>query len=220
MNLRFKLLAASCLLASAATSHADWGLDFVRVTCIPESRYFEIEYRSLNGPDVLLEAELDDRKRAERLDTWRAHGFYEASNVKYECILPASTYEVVADQPPPQAHGTCGLAPRIILSLKRKLMTWSNLIRNEEPMITSTRDEDLILEGIIFGPDCFGPDPTVISIAISDGLLGWTASWMTLCFLPQGETEQHCRSIEFRHKLEKFVPITQESINAYFEKSE
>jgi hypothetical protein len=93
-------------------AHADWALDFVRISCIPEARYFEIQFRALSGPDILIGgAEHNDKARADRLQIMADHGFFDPSNLFYECKLPDSTYTVASNQLPPSERGQCGGAP-------------------------------------------------------------------------------------------------------------
>jgi hypothetical protein len=140
------------LLICSGSAIADWSMDFVRITCIPEARYFRIEYAPISGSAALLETQSDDKQRSQRMLAWKKHGYYEATNLQYECRLPESTYNISAVQTPESEHGMCMAAPQITLSL----------FRNGIP----------ILDKVIFGNDCFG-GPTVVSTEVTDGLEGW-----------------------------------------------
>lgn len=177
---------------------AEWQMGFVRLTCIPEARYFRVEYMPVSGPSVLLESDFDGEKTAKRLLAWKKAGFHEPSNISYECSLPDSLYKLTAKQPPPEGHGQCGGAPNITLSL----------FRNGQP----------ILENVTFGSDCFG-GPTVIGAEITDGLEGWETRAMRLCLSRAGAAPPMCEYLtETNGAIAKAVPITQEKVAQYVEK--
>ena len=173
-------------------------MDFVRITCIPEARYFRFDYTPISGSAVLLEAEFDDKRRSQRMLAWKKQGYYDATNLKYECRLPESTYKISAVQPPPSERGMCGAAPQITLSL--------------------LRDGTPILDKIIFGDDCFG-GPTLVSAEITDGLSGWDTRQMTLCLSPNSDAPRVCEFLsETYGDISKAIPISQEKVGEYVKK--
>ncbi len=197
MTRRALFAFAVLLIVGIRPAFADWPMEFVRLTCIPEARYFRVEYMPVSGPSVLLESEFDDEKRAKRLLAWEKAGFHEPSNLTYECALPESLYKLTAHQPPP-SNGECGGAPSISLSL----------FRNGQP----------ILENVIFGNDCFG-GPTVIGAEITDGLDGWDTRALRLCLSQRGAPPRMCEFLsETYGDITKAIPITQQKVAQYVEK--
>lgn len=181
------------------TASADWSMDFVRITCIPEARYFRFDFTPVSGSAVLLEAQFDEIKRKQKLQAWEKQGYYEATNLNYECSLPESTYKITATQPPARERGMCGGTPQITLSL----------IRNGTP----------ILDKVIFGDDCFG-GPTVLGAEITDGLQGWDTRQMTLCLSPGDNSPKKCEFLsETSSAISKAIPINQEKVDKYVGKS-
>lgn len=93
----------------------------------------------------------------------------------------------------------CGAAPQITL----------NLVRYGIP----------ILDKVIFGDDCFG-GPTVLSTEITDGLQGWDTRQMTLCLSPGSDSPKKCEFLsETYGAISKAIPINQEKVGKYVEKS-
>ena len=119
MKRAIQLLLAAELSLLALESNADWTFDFVRVTCVPEARYFRLEYAGVYGPAALTDAQHDDRKTRERLAIWRKHGYLAPGKLRYECQLPESKYRITATQSGWADRGSCGAAPEITLSLAR-----------------------------------------------------------------------------------------------------
>lgn len=186
---------SAALFSCSGSAIADWSMDFVRITCIPEARYFRFDYTPISGPAVLLEAQFDDKKRSQRMLAWMKQGYYEATNLQYECRLPESTYKISAVQPPQRDRGMCGAAPQITLSL--------------------LRDGTPVLDKIIFGNDCFG-GPTVVSAEITDGLQGWNTRQMNLCLSPKSDMPRLCKFLsETYGAISKVIPITQEKVGEY-----
>ena len=187
-------LSAGLLLCSGSAI-AGWSIDFVRITCIPEARYFRFDYTPVSGSAALLETALDGKKRSQRMLAWKKHGYYEATNLQYECRWPESTYKISAVQAPARERGMCMAAPQIKLSL----------FRNGIP----------ILDKVIFGNDCFG-GPTVVSAEITDGLQGWDTRQMTICFSPKEDAPRICEFLsETYDAISKAVPINQIKVDEY-----
>ena len=87
---------------------ADEYLEFVRITCIPEARYFYFEYKFVSGPAGLTDDYLDDKKRLESMRVWQSHGYFDPANLEQDCRIPGSTYRLLTIQPLPSEHGMCG----------------------------------------------------------------------------------------------------------------
>jgi hypothetical protein len=194
------LLTTVMVCLVAGTCRADWTMDFIRITCIPEARYLHVEYKPVNGPAVLMETQFDKDKKKQRLSAWRKHGYYDPSKVEYECRMTNSTYRITSVQPPGRDRGECGVSQSITLSL----------FRNNKP----------ILDKIIFGDNCF-QGPTVHSFEITDGLAGWQSRDMTLCISPKPGERDICQFLsETYDQISKAIPINQGKINKYVEQKD
>lgn len=176
---------------------ADWTMDFVRITCIPEARYFRLDYAPVYGPSVFRESESNDEERAKRLLPWKKAGYYEVANLNYECTMPEATYKLTVRQPPAHAEGTCGLEPVITL----------NLFRDDRP----------VLYNVTFGNDCFG-GPSVVGAEIFDGYQGSRPSDMTLCVTPKYDAPQKCKS--FSNTFGRIPIVTEQKVDEYSEISD
>lgn len=186
------LLAFGCTAA-----WADYSVDFLRITCIPETRYFEIEYRAVPGDAVFIGAGFEEQDIRQRLDIWKKRGYYDPSKLRYECKLPDSTYLLTSTRPPASERGMCGGAPRITL----------NLSRNGEPW----------LDNVVFGADCFG-GPTITRIAIRDGQDGWDTRNADVCISPSGDSDGHCEYLsETGAGITGVMPLTQKDVEQYVE---
>jgi len=187
---------SATLFICSGSAIADCPMDFVRITCIPEARYFWFDYTSIDCSAVLsgVSVRFDDKKRSQRMSAWEKQGYYRATNLQYECRLPESTYKISAVQPPEKDRGICGAAPQITLSL----------FRNGTP----------ILDQIIFGNDCFG-GPTVVSAEITDGLQKWNAQKMTLCLSPKSDAPKVCEYFSGTGAISQAIPINQERVGEY-----
>lgn len=152
-----------------ADALADQPLELVRITCIPEMRYLEVENKDypseattwiqfgfINGKEK--DAKAGMKKRWKIL---RERGLYPPENLVYQCKLPESTYEVVIEKDDPRASGECGGSPTATINLKRNGKDW--------------------ISKVLFGNgDCF-ERPTISSVAINDGKEGWDVRNMTIC---------------------------------------
>ncbi|MDO8989109.1 MAG: hypothetical protein Q7U91_05700 [Sideroxyarcus sp.] len=166
---------------------------FVRIACIPEARYLQFEAKSIDYVFVLRETEFDDKLKRQRLAAWIKKGYYDPTRLEFECRMPESTYKITTTQPLPSAHGQCGAAPPITLSLYR--------------------DGELVIDRVIFGYDCFGM-PTLMNVEISDGLEGRFSREMNLCVA--GKKGQSCEFLsEDSSEITKAIPINQQKINDY-----
>jgi hypothetical protein len=172
---------------------ADWYYDFVRITCIPEARYFQFEAKSIEGSYVLMETQFNEKLKRQRLAAWIKKGYYDPSRLEFKCHMPESTYLIKASQPSPSARGQCGGAPSITLSLYK--------------------DGELMIDSVIFGNDCFGR-PSVRSVEISDGLQGWDTRQMIVCV--SGNLKDSCKFLsETYGDISKAIPIDENKINEY-----
>lgn len=162
-----KLLSAAGLLVALQpdSALADWTQDFIRIACIPDARFFKIEYSPMNGGDAFVVTN-DKETIRDRFKAWRAGGFFDPSNLKYECKLPQTIYQVIATQPPASERGLCGGAPRITLSVKE----------NGTPLLTN----------VTFGYDCFN-GPSVFSLTVFETVSGYGNGGTKMCVSPAGE---------------------------------
>lgn len=184
-----KLLSAVLLFLCAGAAHADWTMDFIRISCIPEARYIRFDYTPISGHDVELETAHNDKKRRERMLVWKKHGYHEPTRLQHECRLPGSTYTISASHPPARDTGNCGAAPRVTLSL----------LRNGRP----------VLNKVVFGADCHD-GPTVVSAEISDGYQGSGERSMTLCLSPEYGAPQVCEF--FINNFPDDIPVDQKKV--------
>ncbi|MFS2036317.1 hypothetical protein ACEN8I_20005 [Polaromonas sp. CT11-55] len=191
--MRISVFIIACLFSAAA--RADWPLTFVRVTCIPEARYFYFEYKPVSGPAALTDAQFDDRKLAARMRAWQRHGYFDPRKLDRNCSLPESTYSLRTSQEDARESGECGGAPSIKL----------NLLRNGSP----------VLQDVVLGDACLG-GASVASVEITDGLDGWGSRKMTLCVTPAPGETPHCKYLSEDYKqITQAVPITSEAIERY-----
>lgn len=187
-------VAVILLLAATQPAKADWYVNFIQITCIPEARYLAFEAKDIEGSYVLMEAQFDDKKRAQRMNLWMKQGYFDPSKLDFECRMPESTYKITATQPPASARGQCGAAPSITLSL--------------------LRDGKPYLSNVTFGDDCFG-GASVYRVELSDGLQGWDTRQMTICTTPGTD---HCKFLSDTYQdIVKAVPIDQSKVAGYAE---
>lgn len=125
-------LIALLLLVLASPVWADYTVDFVRISCVPDAQFLDVEYRGIHNPAITALTE----HGTVRPDVLARHGFFSPSKLSYECSLPDSKYTIIATQTGWSERGMCGAAPEIFLSLQR----------NGEPL----------LERVVFGSSCFG----------------------------------------------------------------
>lgn len=182
-------------------TNADWTQHFVRITCIPEARFFSFEYRPVDGSSALTDAIFDEKKRVQRLDIWKRQGYFEPSQLKYECRLPEATYILLTKQRDPQDHGWCGANQPITL----------NLLRNGI----------VILDNVTFGDACIDAGAFVTSTDISEPPQGWGKRTMSVCVvgLPaEGQLSTDAKPrCEFLsdERLTKAIPITTKTVEHY-----
>lgn len=183
------------LLFSCSSSFADWTQDFVRISCIPDGRFLRVEYTPLSGPDVMVAAHEDKQVKA-RLQAWRKGGFFDAGNLKYECKLLESSYQITANQPPPAARGQCGGAPRITLSVKE----------NGSPLLNK----------VTFGYDCFG-GPAVTRLTVFETVSGYGNGGTELCTTPSGNPMSEEK--ELCGYLNSNEQVSQETLGNFIKKN-
>ncbi len=133
----WKLIAASITVLGIAAqpTRADYMVDFIRISCVQEAGFFEIEHRQIhNNP-----AEAAPTK------AWSRQSFYSPSDLTYECNLGKVRYRVLAQQDSWRERGMCAAAPEVIL--------------------TVLRNEEVIVDKVVLGRSCYGnPTITRISL--------------------------------------------------------
>lgn len=181
-------LIALLLLVLASPVWADYTVDFVRISCVPDAQFLDVEYRGIHNPAI---AALTEHGTV-RPDVLARHGFFSPSKLSYECSLPDSKYTIIATQTGWSERGMCGAAPEIFLSLQR----------NGEPL----------LERVVFGSSCFG-NPLVTRITIEDGKQGWYSREAEVC-LARGTDETADKCVWFFEDYGDFkkFPIRQGDI--------
>jgi hypothetical protein len=148
------------------TAHADYTVDFVRISCIRDAQFLDIEYLGVHNPAITA-LEMEEERGEARAHTMSRHGFFDPDKLSYECSLPDSRYKVVATHPP-----TCGALSDIVLSLYR--------------------DDEPLLDHVVFGTSC-SDKASVTRITIEDGKTGSYSREAEVC-LESGthETPDKC----------------------------
>ena len=185
MRLTISLLVTVLMLGVCALARAGYEPGFVRVTCVPQNRYFEIEYTTL-GTNVVDGGDFFD------LDAWAKQGWRSPSALQYECKLPNSKYIVTSSQPEPRASGICVGAPDIALSVTR----------NGKPLV----------KDVTFGQSC-SEGPSVSRILVEDGHNGYYAPGITICLFGGDRVPERCDVVGGEHggdpEIARAAPITQ-----------
>lgn len=114
------------VMFGAPPAAADYQVDFLRITCVPEAGFFEIEHHSVHNNPAAEAPE----------EAWARQGLYAPSGKERECKLKGVTYKVVAEQAGPRAAGMCAAAPDMIVSV--------------------LRNDVVMLDKVVFGFSCFG----------------------------------------------------------------
>lgn len=192
MRFARKFAAAIVVVIASPAAMADWSYAFVRIVCVPESGYVHLEYKAVSGPVVLAGAEHDERRSEERLRIWARHGFLSPRKLQRNCHLPEATYTIETDQDAPLPSGTCGLAPRITLNVKR--------------------NGAALVKDVPLGDNCIR-GPSVESMEISEPAAGWGDRTLTLCTL--GDAEQvRCKFLP-ADDIVRVTPITESLVREY-----
>jgi hypothetical protein len=175
---------AALLLMLCNTAKADYTVDFVRIACIRDAQFLDVEYLGVHNPAITT---LGGRSGTARAEIMSRHGFFDPSNLSYECSLPDSKYKIVATYPP-----TCGALSDIVLSLYK--------------------DDELLIDHVVFGTSCTDR-ASVTRITIEDGKEGWYEREAEVC-LESGTHENHHKCLYLfsdSHGFDKF-PIRQGDI--------
>lgn len=120
--------------------YADYMVDFIRVSCIKEMDFLDIEYRPIHNTTI----DAHDYNNTSAI--WAKHGFVTPNSTK-KCVLPNAEYKIVTSQDN-WSDGRCGAAPVIRFSL----------FRNNEPLI----------QDVIFGDASCWPYNSITRISIQD----------------------------------------------------
>lgn len=171
------LIAGAMLvfLTTPAVTLADMSIGLLRITCVPELRYFEVEAKSYS---LLAEAiahgfeNFSPEGVSKRLKLLEQQGLYSPAHLKYTCALPESTYELTATQPPASERGMCGASPTASFSLRVNGKEWFRDVALNEVCLDQA---------------------SVLSVTISDGKQGWTGRReMIVCLKEKAAGETKC----------------------------
>ena len=176
-RLKCLLLIAGLLLP--LTTYADWRQDFIRITCIPEARFFAFEYRPVDGTSALGAAQYDDEERKARMKLWAAQGYFDPTRLQQQCRLPDATYILETTQRHPQSHGSCGASQPIKLTL--------------------LRNGAKVFDNVTLGSACELDGPFVTSVDISEPPTGWGTPWMHICVdgsEKSFDVKPHCKVLD------------------------
>ena len=191
-----RVIGGVILFVLSMLSHGA-GSDFLRIVCVPEARYFSVEYKYADSEDEgdtegLSQAEIKAQKRA-----WKRNGFYDPAAIDYECSLPESTYRLTSTQSRSRVGDACDTA----LTLK-----WN---------------DEVWLDNVKIGPVCAN-DVSFDSFEIWDGRrTERKPRSMMLCmdnpyFSPDTGT-RHCEPFQ-PHPTQKHVQIlTQKDLGEYLD---
>lgn len=151
-------------LMSRLPAWADQPMPAIRITCIPEMRYFEFEYKQLSSEAtewVLSGYEVQENPQTEKriekrikkhLKVLKRYGLFDAQKLQYECKLPQSTYTLT---------GGDYYGDGITVSLTH----------NGGPFISD----------VLVGPNRFGK-PSIDQVSIFEGMDALTNRNVTICF--------------------------------------
>ncbi len=185
-----RVIAGTVLLISSVLSYAA-GSDFLRIACIPETRYFSVEYKYADAEDDRDGTSQTDIKAQEL--AWNRHGYYDPGALNYECRLPESAYRLTSTLSRSRTGEVCNIA----LTLK-----WN---------------DEVWLDGVQIGPAC-GNDVSLESFEIWDGRrTPRKPSSMTLCVGDPGSPPGARRCERFQpHPTQRHVEVvTQKDLEEY-----
>lgn len=94
--------------------------DFLRVTCIPDARYFALEHKLIETSDEQAEPATPALRQA-----WRRNGLHEPDNLRVECHLPDSTYTATAKANRSRSGEVCDIE----LTLRWNDETWLDQVK-------------------------------------------------------------------------------------------
>lgn len=135
MLLKLTAISITVLVMSVQPARADYMVDFIRIGCVQEAGFFEIEHRQIHN----YPAEAASTK------SWSRQGFYSPSDLKYKCNLGKVKYRVLAKQGSWRERGKCAAAPEVFLTV------W--------------RNDEVIADQVVLGRSCYGnPTITRISL--------------------------------------------------------
>jgi hypothetical protein len=194
------ILLFMILSVNSLSSYAQPG-QFIRPVCIPESRYFRIDFLSVD-----FEIFNGDLKKSGKIfQKWQRRGIYDTSKLKYDCVLPAARYGLRVFRDPYRQDGQCAQAPRINISV----------LRNGLPM----------LKELPYGDDCYG------ALAVrSMEVRPWGDSGIkiNLCLAYAFDTDAKCVELDPAYAMigdrspdgeqYKHAPLDKDNIDALIEK--
>lgn len=173
-------------LCASGDARADYESEFLRVTCVPQNRYFAVEVTSLHS-------DVTDGGDSFEPEVWAKQGYLNPAALHYECGLPRSKYVLTSTKPEPRGSGMCGGDPEITL----------NLARDGKPLI----------KDVVFGGACSG-GASVTKILIEDGHEGWYVRSVTVCMAGGGDDTETCESLEGASITGSVEPVTQAMVDA------
>jgi len=138
------------LLAMVPTaSFADYELQFIRTTCVPEAGYMQVEYRDIPSMMTTAEPSAPPLVRRKVAAAWARQGLRSPRNMTVDCSLSDHVYHISADQEK-SGGGFCMAYPQI----------WLRITKDSKPW----------LEAVIGGQECDGGSKASIeSIEVGNG---------------------------------------------------
>jgi hypothetical protein len=206
--MRFLYCLLLCIFSTSA-----WAVDFLHITCIPESRYFGVEFRSIDS-DVVFTDTFNKKIWHQQLSIWKRKGYFDASSLKYECRLPDTTFEITSSEPK-GSNSQCGAATRATINLKRNGKIWFNNV----------------FLGIDDNSGCDEDRPGIMSFSVVDKFSG--GGWMPqldLCMsipnwgIPKDRSRSSlitpinlCESYGIDDSDTSLLPLKQNELTQYFD---
>ena len=201
--IKFSIIFIVFFCSHLSDAFADYSYDFVRISCIKEIQFLDIEYKSIHN--TAIDSIFADRDSP--LKIWSKHGFFSPKKLYYECPFAHTdtyyssqiTYKLVTKQAE-GGNGMCGGAPEIFLSLYR--------------------NNELFIDNVVFGGSCIG-NSSISHIYIS-GVSGKYPEEAQICFQKNSTTgeppQEKCEWFFDNENFTKFkkFPINQEVVNKYF----
>jgi hypothetical protein len=165
---------AACLLANTSTARAS-EVELIRLTCIPASGYFRVDFLSLDHRDLgAYEQGPNDTHRI--MQSWHKQGIYEVDALRRDCALPGTRYQVRVRRDSYKQDGQCAQKPRVNFTL----------LRNGLP----------VLKDVPYGDDCY------IGVGVTQMVINETpgATSIQLCFGTPSSDGAHCTQLDDAYK--------------------
>ncbi len=185
MHSRWGLGLGLVLALTATPAFADYEIQFIRTTCVPEAGYFQLEYRDVPSMMTTVSGVDSAATRRKLATAWAARGFHSPQNMAVDCSLPGHVFHIVATQDA-GGSGFCMAYPPIGLRVTRDGKAW--------------------LEAAIGGQECdSGSTVSINSVEVGPDAV-------RLCVSANSDGASQCRFIW--NEQQKLFPLDQTDIEA------